>query len=258
MSEPVLADSDVALDKSPSLAGRLAAEVIGTALLVSAVLGAAFFSGDTLVIALSVGLAVLAAAYAVGHVSGGHFNPAVTIGAAFAGRFAWKDVLPYVIAQIVGGLIASSLFAALLVGGPSGAFEGITGRGFASNGFDAHSANGFSLWAVLGIEIVITFLFLIIILGVTDRRAPTGFAPLAIGLALAVFHIIAIPVSNASLNPARSIATAVWGASAEGAWPLVQLWAFIVAPLVGAILAGVLYRPLLGERIARTVKIADA
>jgi len=258
MSEPVLADSDVALDSSPSIAKRLAAEVVGTALLVSAVLGAAFFSGDTLVIALSVGLAVLAAAYAVGHVSGGHFNPAVTIGAAFAGRFAWKDVLPYVIAQIVGGLIASSLFAALLAGGPAGAFEAITGRGFASNGFEAHSANGFSLWAVLGIEVVITFLFLVIILGVTDRRAPTGFAPLTIGLALAVFHIIAIPVSNASLNPARSIATAVWGASAEGAWPLVQLWAFIVAPLVGAILAGVLYKPLFGERVARAAAVADA
>lgn len=254
MSEPVLADSDVALDPSPSLWKRLAAEVAGTALLVGGVLGGALFFGGGLYVVLGVAFAVLAGAYAFGHISGGHFNPAVTVGAAVAGRFAWKDVLPYIVAQIVGGIIASSIFFGLLADGPSGALESVTGSGFASNGFGDHSPNGFGLWAVLGVELVATFLFLIVILGVTDRRAPTGFAPLTIGLALGVLHIIAIPVSNASLNPARSIATAVYG----GAWPWEQIWVFIVAPLVGAILAGVLYKPLFGERIARAAAIAEA
>lgn len=261
MSEPVLADADVALDSSPSLWKRLAAEVFGTALLVSAVLGAALFIGEGFVVALSVGLAVLTAAYAVGHVSGGHFNPAVTLGAAIAGRFGWRDVVPYIVAQIVGGLVAGGIFAAILAGvsaGGSNGFAAVSANGFASNGFGDHSPSGFNLISVLVIEVFVTFLFLIIILGVTDRRAPTGFAPLAIGLALTVFHFIAIPVSNASLNPARSIATAVWGASAEGAWPLVQLWVFIVAPIVGAALAGLLYKPLFGERAKRAVAISDA
>lgn len=246
MSEPVLADADVKLDTAPSLVKRLSAEVFGTALLVSAVLGGALFFQSGIVVAFAVGFAVLAGAYAVGHVSGGHFNPAVTVGAAVAGRFAWRDVLPYVVAQVVGGVIASSIFFGLLAGGPSGALEGAVGSGFASNGFGDHSPSGFGLWAVLGIEVFVTFLFLIVILGVTDRRAPTGFAPLAIGLSLAVFHFIAIPVSNASLNPARSIATAVYG----GGWAWEQIWVFIVGPLVGAILAGVLYKPLLAARRA--------
>ena len=254
MSEPVLADSDVALDPSPTLWKRLAAEVIGTALLVAAVLGGALFFQNALVVAFAVGFAVLAGAYAVGHVSGGHFNPAVTLGAAVAGRFAWKDVLPYIIAQVVGGIIASSIFFGLLSDGPAGALDGAVAAGFASNGFDAHSPSGFGLWAVIGVEVVVTFLFLIVILGVTDRRAPTGFAPLAIGLALGVFHFIAIPVSNASLNPARSIATAIYG----GGDALGQLWVFIVAPIVGAILAGLLYKPLLGLRAARQVVVTDA
>lgn len=258
MSEPVLADSDVALDSSPSLFKRLAAEAVGTAVLVSAVLGAAFFTGELLVVALSVGFAVLASAYAVGHISGGHFNPAVTIGAAFAGRFAWRDVVPYIVAQIVGGLIAASIFGAILSDGPTGALGNIISNGYASNGFGDHSPAGFGLGAVIGIELVVTFLFLIVILGVTDRRAPTGFAPLAIGLSLTVFHFIAIPISNASLNPARSIATAIWGSGADGAWPLVQLWVFILAPIVGAAIAGLLYRPLFGERVKAAVAIADA
>lgn len=264
MSEPVvivarpeLADSDVPLDAAPSLWKRLAAEAVGTAVLVSAVLGAAFFTGELLVVGLSVGLAVLASAYAVGHISGGHFNPAVTLGAAVAGRFAWADVLPYIVAQIIGGLAAASIFGAILSDGPTGALSGIIGNGYASNGFGDHSPAGFGLGAVIGIEIFVTFLFLVVILGVTDRRAPTGFAPIAIGLALAVFHFIAIPVSNASLNPARSIATAIWGSGADGAWPLVQLWVFIVAPIVGAVLAGLLYKPLFGERAKAVIAVAD-
>jgi len=253
VARPELADSDVALDASPGLGKRLAAEVIGTALLVSAVLGGALFFQNALVVAFAVGFAVVAGAYAVGHVSGGHFNPAVTLGAAFAGRFAWGHVLPYIVAQIVGGIIASSIFFGLLAGGPSGALDGAVASGFASNGFGEHSPSGFELWAVLGVEVFVTFLFLIVILGVTDRRAPSGFAPLAIGLALGVFHFIAIPVSNASLNPARSIATAVYG----GAWPWEQIWVFIVGPLVGAILAGLLYKSLIGERAKAVIAVAE-
>ncbi len=243
MAAAAVVDSDVELDKSPSLGKRLTAEVIGTALLVFAVLGGALFFQDAMVVAFAVGFAVLAGAYAFGHVSGGHFNPAVSVGAAFAGRFAWKDVLPYIIAQVVGGIIASSIVAGILAGS-DGAFETAQAGGFASNGFGEHSAGGFGVWSVLGIEVAVTFFFLLVILGVTDRRAPSGFAPLAIGLSLSVFHFIAIPVSNASLNPARSIATALYG----GAWPWEQIWVFIVGPLVGAALAGLLYKPLIGSR----------
>jgi len=254
VSEPVLADSDVALDKTPSLGKRLAAEVAGTALLVFSVLGAALFFQAGSLVPFSVGFAVLAGAYAFGHISGGHFNPAVTVGAAVGGRFAWRDVLPYVIAQVVGGVIASSIVFGVLADGPAGLLDSATGSGFASNGFGDHSPGGFGLWAVLGLEAAVTFFFLLVILGVTDRRAPSGFAPLAIGLALGVFHFIAIPVSNASLNPARSIATAVYG----GAWPWEQIWVFIVGPLVGAIVAGLLYRPLIGERLAARAAAAAA
>ena len=151
MSEPVLDNSDVPVDPAPALWKRLAAELVGTALLVAAVLGGALFFGDGLVVALGVGLAVLAGAYAFGHLSGGHFNPAVTLGAAIAGRFEWKDVVPYIVAQIIGGLIASSIFAGLLADGPSGAFDSITANGFASNGFGEHSPNGFGLIAVIGV-----------------------------------------------------------------------------------------------------------
>jgi len=241
---PVLADSDVALDEGAGLGKRLAAEAIGTALLVLAVLGGALFFGSGLVVAFAVGFAVLAGAYAFGHVSGGHFNPAVTLGAAVAGRFAWRDVPWYVLAQLVGGALASTLVYGLLANAQDGALEAAVQNGFASNGYDTHSAGGFGLPAVLGIEIVITFLFLLVILSVTDRRAPSGFAPLAIGLALTVFHFIAIPVSNASLNPARSIATAIYG----GGWAWEQIWVFIVGPLLGALIAGILYQPLLGAR----------
>ena len=247
-------DGDVALDAAPGLATRLAAEVFGTFVLVFGVIGTAIFASSNtgwLGVALAVGLAVMGAAYAVGHISGGHFNPAVSIAAAASGRFAWRDVLPYSIAQIVGGLIATLLIFVILANGPAGALAEVQAGGFASNGFAEHSPTGFGLWAVLGTELVVTALFLLIILGVTDRRAPTGFAPIAIGLALTVFHFIAIPISNASLNPARSIATAIWGSGAEGAWPLVQVWAFIVAPIIGAVIAGLLYKPLFGERARR-------
>jgi aquaporin Z len=245
VTEPVIiADEAIA---TPSLGQRLAAEVFGTFVLVFSVIGAALFASPTfglLSVALAVGLAVMAAAYAVGHISGGHFNPAVTIGAAASGRFAWRDVLPYIIAQIVGGAIATSILFGIAAGGPAKLFSAEKSGGFASNGFGDHSPNHYGLISVLVIEIVLTALFLWVILGATDRRAPSGFAPIAIGLALTVIHIVAIPVSNASVNPARSIATAIYGGG--DAWA--QLWVFIVAPIVGALIAGFTYTPLFDRK----------
>jgi len=222
-----------------SLLSRLIAETFGTFMLVFGVVGAALFiSAKTgpLGIALAVGLAVLTSAYAVGHISGGHFNPAVSVGAAAAGRMAWKDVLPYIGAQLVGGIVAT-LVLWLIARTSGGKFTADFGA--VSNGY---GGSFFGLVAVIIIEIVITCLFLWIILGVTAPNASVtaGFAPLAIGLALTLFHLIAIPVDNASLNPARSIATAILG----GGVPLGQVWVFIVAPTVGALIAGFTWKAL--------------
>jgi len=221
---------------------RLIAEVFGTFMLVFGVIGAALFiSGTTgpLGPALAVGLAVLTAAYAVGHISGGHFNPAVSLGAAAACRMPWKDVLPYIAAQIVGGILAT-LVLWLISATSGGKFTADFGA--VSNGYGAQSPAGFGLVAVIITEIVITALFLWVILGVTAPNAhvTAGFAPLAIGLALTLFHLIAIPVDNASLNPARSIATAVFG----GGEPLSQIWVFIAAPIAGALIAGFTWKAL--------------
>ncbi len=208
-----------------SLAKRVVAELFGTFVLVIGVIGTALFSSPNtgwLGVALAVGIAVIGAAYAVGHISGGHFNPAVTLGAAASGRFAWRDVPAYVLAQILGGLLATTVLF-LRRARQAELPRGGAGGGFASNGFDAHSPGGFGLVSVIIVEVVLTAVFLYVILGVTDRRAPTGFAPLAIGLTLTLIHLIAIPVSNASVNPARSIATAVYG----GPDALVQLWVFL-------------------------------
>lgn len=238
-------NADIPLD-TPSLPKRLIAEVFGTFLLVFGVIGAAFFSsGNTgiLGVALAVGLAVLAGAYAVGHISGGHFNPAVSIGAAAAGRFAWRDVLPYVIAQLVGGVLATTILFAIRAGAPEGTFAGFNA---VSNGYGEYSPGAFTLASVLLAEVVVTAIFLYVILGVTDRRAPSGFAPLAIGLALTLLHLVAIPISNASLNPARSLATAIYG----GPDALLQVWAFFVAPIVGALIAGFTYGVLFDRKRA--------
>ncbi len=233
---PVI-NADVA-DVAPTLIQRLVAELAGTFILVFSVIGtAAFASQNTnwVGVALAAGIAVLASAYAVGHISGGHFNPAVTLGAAAAGRFAWSDVLPYIGAQIVGGALATTVLLGIGAGALGGdVFQLFTAT---SNGYGEHSPLQFALPSVLLAEVVATAVFLYIILGVTDRRAPSGFAPLAIGLALAALHLVTIPVSNASLNPARSIATAIYG----GPGALEQLWAFIVAPIVGALIAGFTY-----------------
>jgi aquaporin Z len=241
-------NADVALATSPTLLARLIAELFGTFLLVGGVIGTALFTSSNtgiLGVALAVGLAVIAGAYAVGHISGGHFNPAVSIGAAAAGRFAWRDVAPYIGAQLVGGALATTVLFVIAANGPVGLIDDVTKSGFASNGYDAHSPAGFGLVAVIITEVVLTAAFLYVILGVTDRRAPSGFAPLAIGLTLTLLHLIAIPVSNASFNPARSIATAIYG----GPDALGQVWVFIVAPIVGALVAGVSYKLLFDRKL---------
>jgi len=225
------------------LPNRLVAELIGTFWLVfggcgSAVLAAAYpelgigFVG----VALAFGLTVLTMAYAVGHISGAHFNPAVTIGLWAGGRFAAKDIGPYIVAQVAGAVLAAAVLYLVASGIPT--FT--TADGFASNGFGAHSPGGYGLMSGLIIEIVLTFGFLIVILGATDKRAPAGFAPLAIGLALTLIHLISIPVTNTSVNPARSTGPALF----VGGWATAQLWMFWVAPLVGGVLAGFAYRLL--------------
>lgn len=228
---------------TPSLTRRLVAETFGTFLLVFGVVGAAlWYNGEAkpLVVALAVAIAVLAGAYAVGHISGGHFNPAVTLGAAAAGRMPWANVLPYIAAQIVGGLIAALIHWLILLSVP------VADLGAAMSSVSNHYDGGFApLLTVLILEVVITAIFVWIILGVTTEGTTTaGFAPLAIGLSLGLFHIIAIPLDNASLNPARSIATAVFG----GPEALSDVWLFLLAPLVGAAIAGFSYRPIFGRQ----------
>lgn len=222
-----------------SLVSRLIAEVFGTFVLVFGVIGTALYAGSNvgfLGVAIAVGLAVLVAAYAVGHISGGHFNPAVSFGAAAAGRMRWADLAPYIIAQILGGLLATLVIWLIVT------LSGLTADfGAVSNGFDAHSPGQYSMISVLIAEVVATAVFVWIILGVTAPGSTTaGFAPLAIGLALTMLHLVMIPISNASLNPARSIATAVFG----GQDALIQLWVFLVAPIVGGVIAGFTWKAL--------------
>ncbi|CDG89649.1 aquaporin Z [Xenorhabdus bovienii] len=224
---------------------KLSAEFLGTFWLVfggcgSAVLAAAFpqlgigFVG----VSLAFGLTVVTMAYAVGHISGGHFNPAVTLGLFAGGRISAKEVIPYIIAQVIGGIAAAAVLY-LIASGKSG-FDA-TASGFASNGYGEHSPGGFSLQAAIIIELVLTAFFLIVILGTTDKNASVGFAPLAIGLALTLIHLISIPVTNTSVNPARSTAVAVF----QGTWALDQLWLFWLIPLIGGAIGGLIYRTLL-------------
>ncbi len=221
-----------------ALISTLIAEAFGTLVLVTGVIGAAIFGGDYLGIALAIGLSVIIGIYTVGHISGGHFNPAVTVGLALAGRFGWSRVLPYIGAQIVGGVIGSSILFLIATGGPDGFAKTASENGFASNGFGDHSSGHFGLIAVILTEIVLTALFLYVILGVTDSRNSVPIAPIVIGVTLTVIHLIAIPISGASVNPARSIATAIYG----GTGALSQLIVFIIAPLLGAALAGLTYK----------------
>lgn len=217
---------------------KLTAEFIGTFWLVlggcgSAVLAAAFPEvGIGLVgVSLAFGLTVLTGVYALGHISGGHFNPAVSIGLWIGGRFSSKELLSYIAAQILGGIAAAAVLYIIATG------NGSAIGNFAANGYGEHSPGGYSLLSALVSEIVMTFMFLIVILGATDKKAPAGFAGLAIGLALTLIHLISIPVTNTSVNPARSISQAIF----VGGWAVEQLWLFILAPIVGAALAGLVY-----------------
>ncbi|WP_439133970.1 aquaporin Z [Pseudomaricurvus sp.] len=224
-----------------TLAKKLGAEFIGTFWLVlggcgSAVLAAAFpdVGIGLLGVSLAFGLTVLTMAFAIGHISGCHLNPAVSFGLWMGGRFPVAELVPYIIAQVLGGLLGGAILY-VIASGQAG-FD-VT-AGFASNGYGEHSPGGYSLMAALTSEIVMTFMFLIIILGATDKRAPQGFAPIAIGLGLTLIHLISIPVTNTSVNPARSTGVALF----EGGWAISQLWLFWIAPIVGAVLAGLVYR----------------
>ena len=220
---------------------KYAAEFVGTFWLVlggcgSAVLAAAFpdVGIGLLGVALAFGLTVMTMAYAIGHISGCHLNPAVSIGLWAGRRFPAKELLPYIVAQVLGAVAAGGVLY-LIASGKAG-FE--VSAGFAANGYDTHSPGGYSLLAALITEVVMTMMFLLIILGATDKRAPQGFAPIAIGLGLTLIHLISIPVTNTSVNPARSTGVALF----VGDWAVGQLWLFWVAPIVGALLGAVIYR----------------
>jgi aquaporin Z len=221
---------------------KLGSEFLGTAWLVlggcgSAVLAAAFpeVGIGLLGVSLAFGLTVLTMAFALGHVSGGHFNPAVTVGLWAGGRFPARDLLPYALAQVLGAVAGAGALCAIASG--KAGFD-VVGSGFAANGYAAHSPGGYSLAAGFVAEAVLTFFFLLVILGSTDRRAPAGFAPIAIGLCLTLIHLISIPVTNTSVNPARSTGPALF----VGGWALDQLWLFWLAPIVGALAAGAVHR----------------
>jgi aquaporin Z len=229
-----------------SLSKRAIAEFFGTFWLVfggcgSAVLAAAFpqlgigFAG----VALAFGLTVLTMAFAIGHISGCHLNPAVSAGLVVGKRFPASEFLPYVVAQVLGGIAGAGVLYVIASGKAGFSVSG----GFASNGYGAHSPGGYSLLSCLVAEVVLTFFFLLVIMGSTDKRAPAGFAPIAIGLALTLIHLIGIPVTNLSVNPARSTGPAVF----VGGWALSQLWLFWLAPIVGGALAGGFYRAVFGE-----------
>ena len=222
------------------------AEFLGTFWLVlggcgSAVLAAAFpdVGIGLLGVALAFGLTVVTMAYAIGHISGCHFNPAVSVGLWAGGRFPASELPPYIIAQVLGAIAAAAVLYVIASGAPGFDVAG----GFASNGFGRHSPGGYSLAAALVTEVVMTMFFLLVILGSTDKRAPAGFAPVAIGLALTLIHLISIPVTNTSVNPARSTGVALF----VGDWAMAQLWLFWVAPIAGAVLGALAYRTIAGE-----------
>ncbi len=232
-----------------SLTQRMSAEFLGTLWLVfggcgSAVLAAAFpqVGIGLLGVSFAFGLTVLTMAYAVGHISGGHFNPAVTVGLFAGGRIPAKYIAPYIVAQVAGAIAGAGILF-LIASGKAG-FD--VHAGFASNGYAEHSPGGYTLVAALVSEVVMTFFFLIVILGATDERAPKGMAPIAIGLALTLIHLVSIPVTNTSVNPARSTGPALFA----GGWAVQQLWLFWVAPIVGALIAGAVHKLLIiqGEK----------
>ncbi len=229
-----------------SLTKRAAAEFLGTFWLVLGGCGAAVLSAKfpdvgigLLGVALAFGLTVLTMAFAIGHISGCHLNPAISLGLVVGGRFKAAELVPYVLAQVLGGIVAAAVLY-FIASGKAG-FE--LSSGLAANGYAEHSPGGYSLLAGFVTEVVMTFMFLIVILGATDARAPAGFAPIAIGLCLTLIHLISIPVTNTSVNPARSTGPAL----IVGGWAISQLWLFWVAPLLGAALAGLVYRGIWGD-----------
>jgi aquaporin Z len=231
-----------------SLTKRLSAEFLGTFWLVfggcgAAVMAAAFphVGIGLLGVALAFGLTVLTMCYAIGHISGCHLNPAVTVGLAVGKRFPFSDVIPYIVVQVLGAVLASTVLYTIARGAPGFSLAG----GFAANGYAEHSPGGYSMAAALVAEGVLTFMFLMIILGATDKRVPAGFAPIAIGLGLTLIHLIGIPVTNLSVNPARSTGPAVF----VGGWALQQLWLFWVMPIVGGAVAGLAYPWLAAEEV---------
>jgi aquaporin Z len=235
---------------------KCTAEAIGTAWLTFAGCGSAVIAAGfpqvgigLLGVSLAFGLSVVTMAYAIGHISGCHLNPAVTIGLAAGGRFPAKDVIPYIIAQVIGAIVGAGIL--YLVASGTAGFD--VAKGFASNGYGDHSPGHYSLFAGFLMEVVMTMMFLFIIMGATHGSAPVGFAPLAIGLALALTNLAAIPVTNASINPARSTGPAVF----VGGWALAQLWLFWVAPIVGGAIGGVLYRWLSDAPAAPVVGVPE-
>lgn len=225
---------------------KLSAEAFGTFWLVFGGCGSAIFAAGFpelgigfVGVSLAFGLTVLTMAYAVGHISGGHFNPAVSVGLAVGGRFSWSELGPYIVAQLVGAIAAAAVLF-LIVSGKSD-FTSI--GGFASNGYGTQSPGGYSMISALVAEIVLTAFFLLLILGATDKKAPAGFAPIAIGLGLTLIHLISIPITNTSVNPARSMSQALFA----GGDALAQVWLFWVAPIVGAVIGAVIYKTLLAD-----------
>ena len=233
----------------PSLVKRSIAEFFGTFWLIFGGCGAAIFAAafpalgiGFVGVSLAFGLTVLTMAYAIGHISGCHLNPAVTLGLVAGRRFPAKEILPYWLAQVLGGAAAAGVLYVIFTGQPSW-----TLAGFASNGYGAHSPGQYSLLSCLIAEVLLTFFFLIVILGSTDQRAAKGFAPLAIGLCLTLIHLIGIPITNLSVNPARSTGPALIVLAGGDSWAVTQLWLFWTAPLVGAVLAGFFYAAILAE-----------
>ncbi|MFT4214524.1 MAG: aquaporin Z [Microbacterium sp.] len=246
--------SPQAVEAAPATSSKLFAEATGTFLLVLGGVGTALFAANNgladngfpvgvgyVGVALAFGLTVVAGAYAWGPISGGHFNPAITLGLAAAGRFAWKDTIGYIVAQLIGGVLATSVIALVGVFGADGWLAAAQSGGFASNGFGDHSPGGFGIGAAITIEVVLTAVFVLVILGVTHATRGNGtIAGLVIGLTLTLIHLISIPVDNTSVNPARSLAAAIYG----GGDALAQLWVFIVFPIVGGLIAGYAHRAL--------------
>jgi aquaporin Z len=241
-----------------SIGRRTAAEFLGTFWLVFGGCGSAVFAAafpqvgiGLLGVSFAFGLTVLTMAYSIGHISGCHLNPAVTAGLAAGGRFPGKDIAPYVAAQLAGALVAA---VTLYVIASGKADWSLATNGLAANGYGEHSPGKFSLLSGFTIEVVLTFMFVMIILGSTDRRAPAGFAPIAIGLGLTLIHLISIPVTNTSVNPARSTGPAI----VVGGWALAQLWLFWVAPLLGGVLGGIGYRALAEELPSKPAIVGEA